>query len=116
MQTLLLDSASKANPHAIWWIKGDGCDVVPSICESVNLKWSGDIDLNTGELQASYQAYRGRLRFIAEIGLKTRQERCIIVEDLKKVHQQLVDEKDFAIRGTCMIKLVLKCTQSLGIA
>ena len=105
MQTLLLDSASKANPHAIWWIKGDGCDVVPGICESVTLKWSGDIDLNTGELQASYKEYRARLRFIAEIGLKTRQERCIVMEDLKKVRQQLVDEKDFAIQG--MVKVVL---------
>ena len=72
---------------------------------SLSLKWSGDIDLNTGELQASYKAYRARLRFIAEIGLKTRQEKCIIMEDLKKVRQQLVDEKDFAIRG--MVKVVL---------
>ena len=45
------------------------------------------------------------MRFIAEIGLKTRQERCIVMEDLKKVRQQLVDEKDFAIRG--MVKVVL---------
>lgn len=105
MQTLLLNSASKANPHANWWIKGDGADIVPGICESEDLKWSGDVNLNTGELQAFYQAYRSRLKFISEIGLKTRQERCIVVEDLKKVRQQLVDEKDFATRG--MVKIVL---------
>ena len=75
------------------------------VSRSVILKWSGDIDLNTGELQASYKEYRVRLRLIAEIGLKIRQERCIIMEDLKKVCQQLVDEKDFAIQG--MVKVVL---------
>ena len=75
------------------------------VCESVTLKLSGDIDLNTGELQASYKEYRARLRFIAEIGLKTRQERCIVMEDLKKVRQQFVDKKDFAIQG--VVKVVL---------
>ena len=99
MQTLLLDSASKANPNTIWWLKGDGCDIVPGVCESVDLKWSGDIDLNTGELQVAYQAYRSRLTLISEIGLKTRQARSIVVEDLRKVHQQLLDDKDFATRG-----------------
>ena len=63
MQTL--HSVSKANPHSIWYIKGDGCDV-PSICESMDLKWSGDIDINTGERQASYQAYRGSLLKLAQ--------------------------------------------------
>ena len=98
MQTML-DYASKGNPHAIWWIKDEGCDV-PDLYESVTLKWSGNIDLNTGELQAFYKEYRARLRFIAEIGLKTRQGRCIVMEDLKKVRQQLADEKDFAIQGS----------------
>lgn len=99
LQTLLLDSAVKANPHAIWWIKGDGCDVVPGVCESVDVKWSGDVDLNTGELQKSYQAYRTELEFISEIGLKSRQARCTVVEDLKKVHHQLLTDKDFTIEG-----------------
>ena len=83
----ILDSAVKASPHATWWIKGDGCDIVPGICESVQLKWSGDVDLNTGELKKAYQLYRSRLDFISGIGLKDRQEKSVLLEDLKEVHQ-----------------------------
>ena len=74
-QTLLLDSA---NPNATWWIKGDACDLVPGLFESVDIKWSGDVDLNDGKLQQAYRAYKSKLEFVSEIGLKTRQERCIV--------------------------------------
>ena len=124
-QTLLLDSAVRSNPHAFWWIKGDGCDIVPGLCESVQLKWSGDVDLNTGELQRSYETYKLRLKFVSEIGLKSRQERKMILEDLKKLHTQLVTDKDFAISGTPNFKLVwsmdyvinyIKCTHFAELA
>ena len=98
-QTLLLDSAVKSNPHAFWWIKGNGCDILPGLCESVQLKCSGDVDLNTGKLQQSYETYKLRLKFVSEIGLKSRQERNMILEDLKKLHTQLTADKDFAISG-----------------
>lgn len=69
---------------------------MPGLCESVQ-KWSGDVDLNSGELQQSYGAYKLRLKFVSEIGLKSRQERNMILEDLKT---QLIADKDFAISGT----------------
>ena len=96
---LVLDSAAKQNPNATWWIKGDGCDVVPGICESVNMVWSGDVDLNDGELQKAYQQYRKQLEFISGIGLNTRQTKELIVQDLKVLCDWLVSDKDFAIKG-----------------
>ena len=92
----------KSNPHALWWIKGDGRDIVPGLCESVQLKWSWDVDLNTGELQQSYKTYivKMRFKFVSEIGLTSRQGRNMIMEDLKKLHAQLVTDKDFSISGT----------------
>ena len=73
---------------------------MPGLCESVQQKWSGDVDLNTGELQRSYQMYQTELIFISEIGLGSRQCRSMILQDLKELHQHLVKDKDFAISGT----------------
>jgi len=96
---LLLDSAAKKNPNATWWIKGDGCDVVSGICESVNMVWSGDVDLNDGRLQTAYQHYRAQLEFISGIGLKARQIKGSIVQDLKVLYDWLVSVRDYAIKG-----------------
>lgn len=73
---------------------------MPGLCESVQLKWSGDVDLNSGELQRSYQAYRSKLDFVAGVGLGCRQGRAAIEEDLRKIHQQLLSDKQFASQGT----------------
>ena len=66
-------------------------DILPGLCESVQLKCSGDVD-----------------QFVSEIGLKSRQERNMILEDLKKLHTQLIA---FAISGThiqySMLSLIL---------
>ena len=99
----MLDAAVKANPHAIWWIKGDGCDVVPGLCESVRQKWSGDVDLNDGSLQNSYKLYLSRLDFVTELGLGTRRERGTILVDLLSIHQTLKSDKDFIIKGTFFV-------------
>jgi len=96
---LLLDSAAKKNPGATWWIKGDGCDVVPGICESVNMVWSGDVDLYGEKLQKAYQHYRSQLEFISGIGLKARQIKDSIVQDLKTPYDWLVSNRDYATKG-----------------
>ena len=49
-------SALKSNPEAIWWLKGDGADIVPGLHESVHRQWYGDADLDDGALQEMYQA------------------------------------------------------------
>ena len=46
LQINVLDEASATHPSSYWWIKGDGCDIVKGISESVSGKWSGDVDLN----------------------------------------------------------------------
>ena len=75
-------------------------DVTSCLVFVNRFNWNGDVDLNTGELQQSYEAYQLRLKFVSEIGLKSRQERNMILEDLKKLHTQLITDKDFAISGT----------------
>ena len=95
----LLDAAAKANPDASWWIKGDGCDVVPGLDESMRLVWSGDVDFDTGDLQRAYEVYRSKLEFISSIGLKSRREKGIIKNDLVEIHRQLQSDKEFVIKG-----------------
>ena len=47
----VLDEACKHHPHAWWWVKADGCDLVSGLAESVSEIWHGDVDLNNGELE-----------------------------------------------------------------
>ena len=63
------------------------------------LTWSGDVDLNDGELQKAYQHYRVRLEFISGIGLKGRQARDSILKDLGTLYDWLVSDRDYAIKG-----------------
>ena len=96
-QTLLLDSTARnSDASTNWWIKGDGCDIVPGLCESVQHKWSGDVDLNDGKLQAVYQIYLSRLQFVSTIGLGCSREWVVIRDDF---HKQLLIDKDFSIEG-----------------
>ena len=74
-------------------------DVTSCLVFMSRFNWSGDVDRNTGKLQQSYETYKLRLEFVSEIGLKSRQERNMILEDLKKLHTQLIADKDFAISG-----------------
>ena len=68
-QAAVLDEASRTHPNAWWWIKTDGCDLIEGLGESTRLDWSGDIDMNDGELQKLYKAYRERLDLIDGLGL-----------------------------------------------
>lgn len=64
LQVVSLDDAHKALPHAIWWIKSDGVDVVEGLMESVNHTWEGDVDLGDGELKRQYEEYMDQLHLI----------------------------------------------------
>ena len=46
-----MDEAHRLLPHARWWIKGDGVDLLCSLQESVSGDWNGDVDLGDGQLQ-----------------------------------------------------------------
>ena len=52
----------QSHPTAWWWLKADGCDLVKGLKESVKLQWSGDVDLNDGQLQKQYEEYVSRLK------------------------------------------------------
>lgn len=85
-----------------WWIKGDGCDLIEGLSESMSGLWSGDVDLNTGDLQRAYDEYKSKLELISGIGLGSRQGRAMILDDLSKVYSSLRSDKEFIIKGTYM--------------
>ena len=58
MQVAVLDDAAISHPNSWWWLKADGCDINKGLKESVQQKWSGDVDLNDGHLQKQYEAYQ----------------------------------------------------------
>ncbi len=90
----ILDAAHQSNPNCNWWIKGDGCDVVSGIGESVRLEWSGDVDLNTGELQMLYEFYRSLLTVVSQLVIADD-----IIDKLQWCSRLLSDEKEFLVKG-----------------
>ena len=71
MQTTVLDEAARLHPNSWWWLKGDGTDINAGLGESMKMEWSGDVDLNNGDLQRAYELYQQELRFIASGVLKS---------------------------------------------
>lgn len=82
-----------------WWIKGDGCDIVEGLNESVSKIWSGDVDLADGKLAITYEAYKKRLDFVGSVGLPPRNSRNEIAYDLKLVESSLKDDLDAISTG-----------------
>ena len=81
----------------LWWIKGDACDVIPGLCESMQLKWSGDVDLSDGN-EHNYQQYKSRLKMVSTLGLGKRRVRPMFKNDLSTMHQHLLKDKDFIVK------------------
>ena len=97
MQLAALDKACKLQPDAVWWIKCDGCDVVSGLGDSVAKKWSGDIDLNDGNLKKQYEEYR-RINFIASLGVRS-SERIDMDRDMIKTKGELEGDLSFISSG-----------------
>ena len=100
VQTFVLDEACRTHPNAWWWIKTDGCDLVSGLCESTKLEWSGDIDLNDGQLQKMHENYRQYLTcltFVSGIGLEDRWNPTLIMEDLSTCNKQLAEDVLFIV-------------------
>ena len=91
MQTTVLDEAARLHPNSWWWLKGDGTDINAGLRESMKMEWSGDVDLNDGDLQRAYELYQQELRFISQWGLEERQSpdevllslRCNLLRDME---------------------------------
>ena len=99
----MLHKAFESDPNTRSWIKGDGVDVVKGLCESVKGQWSGDVDLNDGQLEVLYQEYQLRLNTAKQIGLRERKPNCLIHVDLSAVLQQLVEELEFLHSGRLLM-------------
>ena len=69
VQKAVLLQAQKRLPNSTWWIKGDATDVTEGLRESVQLQWSGDVDLNDGHIQHQYDMYQQRLKTCETFGL-----------------------------------------------
>lgn len=57
----MLKMAHNRNPTGRWWIKGDGCDILKGLRESIEKDWSGDIDMNDGLVKHHHRKYLSRL-------------------------------------------------------
>ena len=54
-------------PNALWWLKGDGCDVITSLEESVRKEWNGDVDFGDGSCQEMHQNYLNSLDEVSKL-------------------------------------------------
>jgi len=96
----------KSHPTAWWWLKADGCDLVKGLKESVKLKWSGDVDLNDGELQEQYNTYIGHLESVKKAGLV--QEHASV--ELKRISEDLAKDLQYVQSGIqvkCIVTIIL---------
>jgi hypothetical protein len=95
IQIHILKKAAECNPNALWWVKGDGVDVVKGLGESARGQWSGDADLNDGRLNSLYREYKLRLANAEAIGLRERGTQHFIEEDLNGALQVVIDGLSF---------------------
>ena len=103
-QAAVLDEASRTHPNAWWWIKTDGCDLIEGLGESTRLDWSGDIDMNDGELHKLYKAYRERLDLIDGLGIR-RRDLTDILRDLDACIQSVKEDICFIDSGEFSVVL-----------
>ncbi len=63
----------------------------------MRLQWSGDVDLNTGDLQQSYQAYRSLLDFISNLSVESTD--MDLAQNLQRCSSLLLEEKEFLVKS-----------------
>jgi len=83
------------HPNSWWWLKADGRNLNKGLKESVKRMWSGDVDLNDGELQRQHDAYIKRIDQAKKLGLENGEGQISdqlssllddLTEDLKFIH------------------------------
>lgn len=116
LQTSVLDEAARLFPCAWWWVKEDGTDVGSGLSESTRGKWSGDVDLNDGTLQHSYEAYQQHLELIEQLGVGERAHLEAVAEDLLRLSSTLKEELDFVIVGKCILYVKMFMANWYGVA
>jgi len=92
----VLDEAMRHDPDAWWWVKADGCDVLPGLAESTRGVWSGDVDLNDGDLQKQYLEYQHRLNAIKQLSLTSRTG---VIQQLATHSSKLRGDQEFLLNS-----------------
>ena len=85
-----------------WWIKADGCDLVKGLFESTKGEWSGDVDLNSGQVQKLYRDLVSRLDFIQKMGLGSSVE---MKRDLEAIVTNTTEDLKFCLQSKYMCML-----------
>ena len=93
----VLDEAVKHHPDTWWWLKADGCDLVKGLAESMKGIWSGDVNLNDGELEKQYKEYQDRLSLI--MSLKLSPNRGELLGQLTSVLHWLKEDVVYLLAG-----------------
>ena len=69
--------------------------VVAGLGGSLRLQWSGDIDLNDGELSKQYQLYRSRLAFVGALTLTS----IRLLDNLEKLHGEVATDLVYIVKS-----------------
>lgn len=97
--------------------KGDGCDIISGLEESVNCDWNGDVDLGDGQLQALYEMYMDRLKRVRnlQLNIHVRNQRNLILESLVCEERSLPQDITFITNGeiTILYAMYLKYVLAL---
>lgn len=99
MQVNMLRSAHESDPSALWWIKGDGVDVVKGLKVSTHDQWSGDADVGDGTLLSLCRNYDERMRAATSVGLGDCATDAFIEVDLNSILHDLKDDLTFLRSG-----------------
>lgn len=62
----------------------------------MKMEWSGDVDLNNGELQKQYKAYRDEISFINSLSCDDRSK---LKQSIETLSERVVRDMEFAITG-----------------
>lgn len=85
------------NPSARWWIKGDGTDVIKGLWQSSTGEWSGDADLNDGEVNRQFTKFCQRNERINAVGMQESVE--AIKTELMAVTDTVLEDLQFISSG-----------------
>ncbi len=69
----------------------------------MRLQWSGDVDLNSGELQQAYKKYRDLLELLSNLSFDAN-----LSNNLHEFSVLLLKEKEFLIEGTYTSHLLVQ--------
>ena len=92
---MLDEVVANAPKGTTWWVKGDACDVVSGLGESVKGEWSGDVDMSDGKLQSLYEQYCGRIKSASLLGCPNPADREAMIKCLCQEKKSLETDLDF---------------------